>query len=284
MHRRTTSMMLACLSTGTAVKEQDCMACSSLETRWRTDRCKRFSLLRDSGIATMSFEGRHGHASAVYPLDTHLAIWVIGGRGEWYPKWNFRETSRRADVWLLLDNAALSWSQQRFIHGDFHSRNDIAFLMEDVSDPGDVAPFWERYGHSLDALSAMDKTGEPFSASLKLLVLCGGFTPRPDNDVRTKCLLKLTPLTTSVTLISVSTGLGVREWPRMVSSRIRTMEWTRIPCIRCLQGTALHFRWFTVDERCVGWDNCQRQQSIFHAMATSWYCHGRLRAWAYVVS
>ena len=77
------------------------------------------------------------------------------------------------------------WEKVENIAGDYFARTDSAFLMEDVMDPGDVAPFWERFGHSLSVFAAnniSETTGE-ITNKVNAMVICGGFTPRPDNDV-----------------------------------------------------------------------------------------------------
>ena len=162
-----------------AVEEQTCLACVSSSSLWKEDECKRFSLVSGNGAAS-SFEGRHGHASVVFPRNGELALWVIGGRGERYEKWNFQETERTTDVYYSSDGAEFAWTKQTSLTGDFQKgHTDIGFLMEDILVPGDVAPFWERYGHSVDVLRISDAN----STETTVMVLCGGFTPRPDNDV-----------------------------------------------------------------------------------------------------
>lgn len=153
------------------VDEQDCSACGSLDRNWQEEKCKRFEAVSES-----QFVGRHSHATVVFPSERsggQLALWLIGGRVTEYEKWNFQRTTQRADVYYSLDGA--SWTQIETLRGDFTARTDKAFLMEDVMDPGDIAPFWERYGHSVDVLRTTNGT--------LVMVLCGGFTPMPDNDV-----------------------------------------------------------------------------------------------------
>lgn len=163
---------------------QDCIACGSEDLGWKDqDHCMRFESLPQT-IASSNFVGRHGHASAVFPYNERLALWVIGGRGTSYEKWNFQVTHRRADVWVYLVEE-MKWEKIENMRGDFFARTDEAFLMEDVLDPGDVAPFWERFGHSLDVFSAWNvsaATGD-ILGQVNAMVICGGFTPRPDNDV-----------------------------------------------------------------------------------------------------
>ncbi|KAJ8605552.1 hypothetical protein CTAYLR_000123 [Chrysophaeum taylorii] len=169
--------VLVLASTTRGVEDQDCMACGSINTEWQEDKCKRFVEVTD---ASASFAGRHGHGVVLFPAPESaggdLALWLIGGRGNEYEKWNFQTTTQYADVFYSLDGS--SWTQIDALRGDFEARTDVAFLMEDVMDPGDIAPFWERYGHSVDVLRV--RNGSDHVAAI---VLCGGFTPKPDNDV-----------------------------------------------------------------------------------------------------
>ena len=50
------------------------------------------------------------------------------------------------------------WTRLDYLAGDFTERVDRAFLREDVMDPGDIAPFWERFGlrHFLGARTLRD--------------------------------------------------------------------------------------------------------------------------------
>lgn len=163
---------------------QDCIACGSNNLNWKDmDHCERFEPLSQI-VSSSNFEGRHGHASVVFPYNDRLALWVVGGRGIAYEKWNFEVTHRRADVWVYIVEDQ-RWLKMENLEGDFFARTDEAFLMEDVLDPGDVAPFWERFGHSLDVFPALNvsaTTGEVMG-KINAMVLLGGFTPRPDNDV-----------------------------------------------------------------------------------------------------
>ena len=161
---------------------QDCIACGSVNIQWKdADHCMRFEELPKI-ISSSNFEGRHGHASVVFPYNDRLALWVVGGRGIAYEKWNFQVTHRRADVWVYVVEER-RWLKMDTLEGDFFARTDEAFLMEDVLDPGDVAPFWERFGHSLDVFPAKNVSDGQVVGRLNAMVLLGGFTPRPDNDV-----------------------------------------------------------------------------------------------------
>ena len=89
----------------------------------------------------------------VHPTHWLISTQVVGGRTDQYEKWNFQRTSRLADVWIYTIEKN-DWQQLRQLRGDFVRRTSSAFLMEDVQQPGDIAPFWERFGHSLDVVVA----------------------------------------------------------------------------------------------------------------------------------
>ena len=131
---------------------RECETCNEA----KGGRCTRFAEVTP---ATTTFTPRHGHASVVFPYradadsPAELAIYVVGGRTDQYEKWNFQRTSRLADVWIYTIEKN-DWQQLRQLRGDFVRRTSSAFLMEDVQQPGDIAPFWERFGHSLDVVVA----------------------------------------------------------------------------------------------------------------------------------
>lgn len=108
-----------------------------------------------------------GHAAAVFKNK----LWVTGGRGELYQTYNLRYQNRRGDVWSSSDGT--SWLKSDELTGDFHLQNF------DAVDPGSLAPWYARFGHTLDVLNATDYSGE----LKELMILVGGYTPDPDNDV-----------------------------------------------------------------------------------------------------
>lgn len=61
------------------------------------------------------------------------------------------------------------WVNDQKLTGDFYVQN------EDVIQPGPHAPFYLRYGHSLDAISIA-------SYGYELMLLAGGYAPQPIND------------------------------------------------------------------------------------------------------
>lgn len=68
-------------------------------------------------------------------------------------------------------SCVVDWTQIVTLRGDFYAQN------YDVKQPGPIAPFYARYGHSLDALD-LDGNGED-----DVMILTGGFAPGPSNDV-----------------------------------------------------------------------------------------------------
>ena len=108
-----------------------------------------------------------GHAAAVFKNK----LWIVGGTGELYQTYNLRYQNRRADVWSSSDGE--TWIQSDDLTGDFHLQNF------DAVDPGSLAPWYARFGHTLDVLNGTDNSG----VSTELMILTGGYTPDPDNDV-----------------------------------------------------------------------------------------------------
>ncbi|CAM9139251.1 unnamed protein product [Ectocarpus fasciculatus] len=110
---------------------------------------------------------QRGHAAAVFKDQ----LWVVGGRGELYQTYNLRFQNRRGDVWSSPDGQ--TWLQSTELTGDFQLQNF------DAVDPGALAPWYARFGHTLDVLQATNHSG----VLTELMVLAGGYTPDPDNDV-----------------------------------------------------------------------------------------------------
>lgn len=69
------------------------------------------------------------------------------------------------------DCIAVSWVRNLLMEGDFFAQN------HDVVQPGPIAPFYPRYGHSLDPLDINKDGGDD------LMILLGGFAPNTVNDV-----------------------------------------------------------------------------------------------------
>lgn len=65
----------------------------------------------------------------------------------------------------------MSWQPSKEITGDYYIQN------EDAKQPSSIAPWYSRYAHSLDSI---DSDGDGVA---DLLVLMGGFSPLPSNDI-----------------------------------------------------------------------------------------------------
>eukprot|EP01031_Cornospumella_fuschlensis_P042760 gene42760-52249_t len=113
----------------------------------------------------VKFTGRNAHASCVFKG----RIWVAGGRTNAYTMYNLLESYTVADVWSSANGAI--WSQQLRMVGDYFAQNT------DVVQPGPIAPWYARYGHSLDAI---DTDGD---GAADMMLLMGGFSPYPSNDM-----------------------------------------------------------------------------------------------------
>lgn len=108
-----------------------------------------------------------GHAATTF----HGKLWVVGGRSEQYQTYNLQNQHRRGDVWSSTDGA--SWQQSDDLTGDFYLQNF------DAVNPGPLAPWYARFGHTLDTINVTGSNG----ALIEYMVLTGGYTPDPDNDV-----------------------------------------------------------------------------------------------------
>lgn len=120
------------------------------------------------------FAERNGHAVTVFKGK----IWLVGGRSKEYKKWDLSNSYRRADVWYSHNGQW--WIQEEKLFGDFYHQNS------DVLIPGPVAPWWERFGHSLDTMQVMNRTrnGELDEDMIpEAMVLFGGYAPDPMNDL-----------------------------------------------------------------------------------------------------
>lgn len=108
-----------------------------------------------------------GHAAAVFKNK----LWIVGGTGELYQTYNLNYQNRRGDVWSSVDGT--TWSQHEDLTGDFHLQN------YDAKEEGSLAPWYARFGHTLDVLNVTNYSG----IMTEVMVLTGGYTPDPDNDV-----------------------------------------------------------------------------------------------------
>ena len=121
------------------------------------------------------FTPRHSHATCVFkcPDDpTDSCIWLTGGFGDSHRTFSVEPMeNENYDVWYSKDGA--SWSQVTEIYGDFLQGIGNA----DAKVGGYVAPWYSRYGHSLNAL---DGDGDGVA---DVMILAGGFSPLASNDV-----------------------------------------------------------------------------------------------------
>ncbi|CAM9444796.1 unnamed protein product, partial [Choristocarpus tenellus] len=108
------------------------------------------------------------HATAVFKDK----LWVVGGRSELYQAYNLEYTHRRGDVWTSSDYGA-TWAQTVNLTGDFEEQNF------DALNPGSLAPWYARFGHTLDVLNVTTFNG----TTIELMILAGGYTPDANNDV-----------------------------------------------------------------------------------------------------
>ncbi|KAG5191591.1 hypothetical protein JKP88DRAFT_295425 [Tribonema minus] len=122
-------------------------------------------------------------------------LWLTGGRSEAYQEYNLEYSQRRGDVWSSPDGRV--WEQQTKLQGDFYVQNYDALdpgplapwwarfghtldtvRKYDALDPGSLAPWWARFRHTLDAIHATDMRG----TEIEVLIQLGGYTPNPNND------------------------------------------------------------------------------------------------------
>jgi hypothetical protein len=126
-------------------------------------------LVSSNGV---KFIGRNAHASCVF----QGKIWVTGGRSASYTDYNLLTSYKRADVWYTDISGSDDvwdglWLQQEKLTGDYFAQNI------DVVQPGEIAPWYARYGHTLNAID-INNDGED-----DLMILTGGYSPSPSNDV-----------------------------------------------------------------------------------------------------
>ena len=134
-----------------------------------------------------TFSPRHSHATCIFKCPTTTTtttttdntdtkkdkpcIWITGGRTELYRTFDLQKEDRKADIWWSEDGA--NWNQVTEIYGDF--RQSIGNYNAKVG--GEVAPWYSRYGHSLDTI---DVDGDGIH---DLMILMGGYNPLPSNDI-----------------------------------------------------------------------------------------------------
>jgi len=119
-------------------------------------------LVSTNGI---KFSGRNAHASCVFKGQ----IWLTGGRTAAYTTYALLESFKVADVWRSSTGAL--WAKERELTGDFFAQNT------DVTQPGPIAPWYARFGHSLNSV---DINGDGVD---DYMILMGGYSPKPSNDI-----------------------------------------------------------------------------------------------------
>lgn len=123
------------------------------------------------------FSPRHSHATCVFRCpylssnSTQKCIWLTGGATKPYRTWDLKMQDRTADVWYSKDGS--NWIKVKNLTGDF--LDGIGNF--DAKVGGDVAPWYSRFGHSLDALD-LDGDGQD-----DIMVLIGGYEPMISNDI-----------------------------------------------------------------------------------------------------
>ena len=132
-----------------------------------------------------SFTKRNGHATLVYKCPSLIlardgteCIWLIGGRSEEYQAYDLEFTRRNADVYFSADGA--DWRRVGGAGGGTLMGDFIDGIGNfDAKFPGNkpIAPFYSRFGHSLDKLD-LDGDG-----TYDAMILIGGYSPEPSNDV-----------------------------------------------------------------------------------------------------
>lgn len=119
------------------------------------------------------FSPRHSHATSVFkcPFDqAKQCLWLTGGYSDSHLSFDLRYENENCDVWYSRDGAV--WTQVA-LHG--HYIQGVGNW--DAKPGGFAAPWYARYGHSLNAV---DANGDGIA---DVMVLAGGNSPMPSNDV-----------------------------------------------------------------------------------------------------
>lgn len=111
------------------------------------------------------FTARYNHATCQFTNQYGTWIFLTGGSSESHPLYNFQLSTREYDVWYSSNGER--WGQMTNLTGDFYKQND------DARQRSNIAPWYQRYGHSLNALNY---TGTP------IMIQLGGYAPNPIND------------------------------------------------------------------------------------------------------
>jgi len=130
------------------------------------------------------FSSRNCHATTVYDG----RIWLTGGRSDSYTRYDLSSTYRNDDVWYtrkstdlsLPDLSTVLWVQvgdssgavgPNGLYGDYYVQN------YDAVQPSSIAPWYSRYGHTLDAIDTNSDGDDD------MMIQIGGFNPAPANDI-----------------------------------------------------------------------------------------------------
>lgn len=131
---------------------------------------KNWELLKTT---TSKFSPRHSHATCIFlcphTTDDSECIWLTGGYSDEHRSYDGEKENENADVWCSKDGK--DFTQVTQLYGDFHQGN------VDAKEGGYTAPFYGRYGHTLNSL---DYNGDGKS---DVMVLIGGYSPAVSNDV-----------------------------------------------------------------------------------------------------
>lgn len=143
-----------------------------------------------------TFRPRHSHATCVFKCPSAInsdisdsnnnytndknnpsdpqpskCLWLTGGYSEAHRTFDLQTENENSDVWFSHDGS--DWTQVTNLNGDFLQ----GIGNWDAKVGGYVAPWYSRYGHSLNALDADGDGTED------VMVLTGGNSPIPSNDV-----------------------------------------------------------------------------------------------------
>jgi hypothetical protein len=120
------------------------------------------------------FSPRHSHATCVFRCPhnpTRKCLWLTGGATQPYRAWNLKMEDRASDVWYSEDGS--NWKKIKNLTGDF--LDGVGNF--DAKIGSDVAPWYSRFGHSLDTFDVDADGIDDF------MVLMGGYEPTVSNDV-----------------------------------------------------------------------------------------------------
>ena len=93
-------------------------------------------------------------------------MWVSAGRSQIHSMYNLKSSVKENDIWYSLNGQ--EWAIASNLTGDFFIQN------VDVAYPGKYAPWYQRFGHSMDSITYRDT---------ELMIIMGGFAPNPINDM-----------------------------------------------------------------------------------------------------